>query len=265
VRRVVVQHEVHVELPGHARVDVLEEAEELLMAVALLALREHLAGADVERGEERRRAVPDVAVRDALDVAEPQRDRRLRALERLDLALLVHAQDERLVGLRYSPAMSRTFSKDSGSVERLKRRVRCGCTPKSAEYRATVLLAMPVCAATTRTLQWVPAFGFEARTVRRSTATRSSSCARGRPLRGASERPASPCRWKRRRQWPTVWIETPSRAAIWVSVSPAADARTICARRTWLYGRVRAAASVARCARSVSLSVSSKRCGLTWV
>jgi hypothetical protein len=95
-------------------------------------------------------------------------------------------------------------------------------------------LAIPVSAATVRTLQWVPAFGFDASTVRRSFATRSSSCVRGRPLRGASESPARPCRWKRRRQWPTVWIETPNRAAMSVSVSPAAEARTICARRTWL-------------------------------
>ena len=41
-----------------------------------------------------------------------------------------------------------------------------------------MLFAIPVSAATVRTLQWVPAFGFDARTVRRSWATRSSSCAR---------------------------------------------------------------------------------------
>jgi hypothetical protein len=52
---------------------VLQEAEELLVAVPPLALGEHLAGADVERREERGRAVPHVAVGDALDVAEAHR------------------------------------------------------------------------------------------------------------------------------------------------------------------------------------------------
>jgi hypothetical protein len=60
---------------------------------------------------------------------------------------------------------------------------------------------------------------------------------------------------------PTVWSVTPKRAAISVSAAPAAEARMICARRTWLYGRLRAFASAVRCARSVLLSVSSKRCG----
>jgi hypothetical protein len=36
-------------------------------------------------------------VRDALAIAEPHRGRWLRALQRLDLALLVDAEDERLV------------------------------------------------------------------------------------------------------------------------------------------------------------------------
>jgi hypothetical protein len=51
---------VHVEVGRHARVDVPEEAQELLVPVPPLALREHLAGADVERREEGRGPVPDV-------------------------------------------------------------------------------------------------------------------------------------------------------------------------------------------------------------
>jgi hypothetical protein len=42
--------------------------------------------------------VPHVPGRDALDVPEPDRHRRLRRCERLDLALLVGAEYERLVG-----------------------------------------------------------------------------------------------------------------------------------------------------------------------
>jgi hypothetical protein len=70
----------------------------------------------------------------ALDVAEAHRHRGLRPLERLDLALLVDAEHERVVGrVEVEPAMSRTFSTNSGSVESVKLFVRCGCTPKSAK------------------------------------------------------------------------------------------------------------------------------------
>jgi hypothetical protein len=67
------------------------------------------------------------------------------------------------------------LSTNSGSGERLNERVRCGCTPKSAKYRCTVLLLIPVSAATVRMLQCVPAFGREASTVWSRAATRSSS------------------------------------------------------------------------------------------
>ena len=59
---------------------------------------EHLPSGDVQRGEQRRRAVPDVVVGVAFGVAEAHRQRRLGAIERLDLRLLVHAQDHRVVG-----------------------------------------------------------------------------------------------------------------------------------------------------------------------
>ena len=42
-------------------------------------------------------AVSDVFVRDAWDVGESQGQRRLAALQRLNLALLVHAQDQGLI------------------------------------------------------------------------------------------------------------------------------------------------------------------------
>ena len=98
VRRVVVDHQVHVQCGRHARVDVPEEAEELLVPVPSLALGEHLPRADVERGEEGGRAVPHVAVGHPLHVAQAHRHGGLRPLERLDLALLVDAERQRMVG-----------------------------------------------------------------------------------------------------------------------------------------------------------------------
>ena len=68
------------------------------MAMPLLALRQHAARGDVERCEERRRPVPDVAVGHALDVPQAHRKTRLRSIESLDLALLVDAEDHRVIG-----------------------------------------------------------------------------------------------------------------------------------------------------------------------
>ena len=93
----VVNDEVDVEVRGHVGVDVLEEAQKLLVAVARPALGQDSAGGDVQGGEEGG-AMADVAVRDALDVAEPQGQEGLGALQGLALALLVDAQDQSMVG-----------------------------------------------------------------------------------------------------------------------------------------------------------------------
>ena len=98
VGAVVVDDEVDIEVRGDAGVDVAEEAQELLVAVARLALGDDLAGGHVQGGEDGGRAVADVAVRDAFDVSESQGQQGLGSLQRLGLALLVHAQHHRIVG-----------------------------------------------------------------------------------------------------------------------------------------------------------------------
>ena len=62
VRRVVVHHQMYVQPFGYPRLDLLEEGKELRGAVAPTALPDHRPGGDVERGEERCRAVADVVV-----------------------------------------------------------------------------------------------------------------------------------------------------------------------------------------------------------
>ena len=95
---VVVNDEVDVEVRGHVGIHVLEEAQELLVAMAPLALGEDPAGGNVQGGEEGGGAVADVAVRHAFDVAQPQGQEGLGALQGLALALLVDAQDQGMVG-----------------------------------------------------------------------------------------------------------------------------------------------------------------------
>ena len=93
----VVEHDVDREVGRHAGVDGIEEAAELLRPVAWEAAPDHVAGGDIERGEQRGRTVALIVVRPPLGLAGPQRQERLGAVERLDLGLLVHAQHDRAI------------------------------------------------------------------------------------------------------------------------------------------------------------------------
>ena len=79
---------------GTSRFDRLEEADELLMAVALHALADHGAVEHVERGEQGGGAVALVVVGHGAAAALLHRQPRLGAVERLDLALLVDRQHD---------------------------------------------------------------------------------------------------------------------------------------------------------------------------
>jgi len=94
---VVIRDAVDVQFAGNSLVDLTQEGQELLVAVARLACCEDRAVQDVQRGEQRRGAVALVVVGDALDVTEPHGQHRLSALQRLALALLVHADDQSVV------------------------------------------------------------------------------------------------------------------------------------------------------------------------
>ena len=73
--------------------DTVEEADELLMAVALHVLADDRSVENVERGEQRRRAVPLVVMPGA---ALLHGQAGLGAVERLDLRLLVDRQHHRM-------------------------------------------------------------------------------------------------------------------------------------------------------------------------
>ena len=95
---VVVGDEVNIEGFGEVGVDVALEGEELLVAMALLALGDELSGGDVEGGEQGGGAVTDVILGDPFDVAQPHRQHRLDVVECLDLGFLVDTQHDGVVG-----------------------------------------------------------------------------------------------------------------------------------------------------------------------
>ena len=63
MRRVVIDDYFKVQIPGCLAFELLEEAQKFVVAMTLHALTEDLAGGNVERGEERGRAVALVVVR----------------------------------------------------------------------------------------------------------------------------------------------------------------------------------------------------------
>src|SRR5260370_9800160 len=77
---------------------VLRKADELLMAMALHVATDDSAVKDVEGCEQRGGAVTFVVVRHRPGTARLHRQTRLGAVERLDLALLVDREDDRMGG-----------------------------------------------------------------------------------------------------------------------------------------------------------------------
>ena len=73
--------------------DGVEEANELLVPMTLHAASDHAARRHVQGGKQRRRAVPDVVMRHRAAATALERQPRLSAIERLDLALFVHRED----------------------------------------------------------------------------------------------------------------------------------------------------------------------------
>ena len=94
VRGVVVEDHVDDLAGWDIRFDRVEEADELLMAVALHAAADDLALQNVERGEQGRRAVAFVVMGHRAGAAFLHRQARLGAVERLDLALLVDREHD---------------------------------------------------------------------------------------------------------------------------------------------------------------------------
>ena len=66
--------------------------------MAAMKFGHQLRGLDVQRGKQRRRAVPFVVVRPALDLSRSHRQQRLRAVEGLNLRFLIDTEHRRMRG-----------------------------------------------------------------------------------------------------------------------------------------------------------------------
>ena len=97
VRGLVVADDVDLLLARHGLVDQTQELQPLVMAMALLAEVVDLAGSSVERGEQCRRSVALVVVRHGGTASLFQGQSRRGAVQRLNLALLIYRQNQRVL------------------------------------------------------------------------------------------------------------------------------------------------------------------------
>jgi hypothetical protein len=205
VRAVVVEHQVHVERCRHVLVDGAQKLQELLGPVAAVQLADHPSAGDVEGGNERRGSVTGMVVRAPFGQPRGERQNRLRAVERLNLGLLVHTQHQgpvRRVEIQpHDVAHLVDEQRIGGELEGLPA-VRL--QSKRAPHAAHRALGQPEPA---RRRACAPVRGItrqriEGRAMRRSIF--ASPIRRGAPGRGSSSRPSRRRSTKRLRHLPTV-------------------------------------------------------------
>ena len=88
---------MHVAVGWQLGIDPLEKFQKLLMPMTPMTLPDHFPGRDVQGREQRSRAVPDVVMRLAGRDARAHWQERPRPVQGLDLAFLVHRQDDRAI------------------------------------------------------------------------------------------------------------------------------------------------------------------------
>ena len=98
VSGIVVDDHMHRFLLGHLGINDVEEADELLMAMALHTLADDLAFQHIKRCEQRRDAMTLVVVCDGAGTSLLHRQPRLGAVQRLDLAFLIDRENDGVVG-----------------------------------------------------------------------------------------------------------------------------------------------------------------------
>ena len=87
---VVIDDEMDIEIFGHVHFNMFEKAEVFLMTMAFSALGKNLASSDIKSCKKSCCAMPNVIMCHALDISQPHGQERLRAVESLDLAFLIH-------------------------------------------------------------------------------------------------------------------------------------------------------------------------------
>jgi hypothetical protein len=98
VSAVVVEDKMDLSALGCRSIDSIKELQKLSMSVSRFTRTDYSSIQDVERCEESRRPMPNVVVCVPFRATGSHRERGLATIQRLNLALLVNAQNQRFVG-----------------------------------------------------------------------------------------------------------------------------------------------------------------------
>src|SRR5262249_18953492 len=124
------------------------------MPMTIVAHADHPAIGGVQGGEQGRCPMPFIVVGHSSAAALVQGQAGLRAVQGLNLAFLIHAQNYSMFGrMEIKPTMASSFSANCGSLLTLKVLARCGFSPWVCQMRRTVDSLTPAAAAMVRVLQ----------------------------------------------------------------------------------------------------------------
>src|SRR6266853_2822710 len=98
MRTVVIQNQMDVEVGRHTVINRIEKTQELPTAMSAMALPNDASGRDVQRGKQRRGAVPHVIMCSALGLPRTHRQQRRRPIQCLNLTLFIDRQEQRASG-----------------------------------------------------------------------------------------------------------------------------------------------------------------------
>ena len=215
------------------RLDGVEEADELLMPVALHAAADDLAFEHVERREQGRGAVALIIVGHGAAAAWLQRQARLGAVERLDLPLLVDAEHDRMrrrIDVEADDVAQ--LGDELGVVRQLELAHPVRLQAVARQMRCTELTLMPAASAIAAPVQWVASPGgspWSARPRARHAAERRNA---RRPRLVAQQAVHAFVGMKRSCQRHTQVLVLPVWRMISLVPKPPALNSTICARHT---------------------------------
>src|SRR5262245_44399432 len=226
---------------GKMRVDVIEEADELLMPVALHVATDNGAVENVEGGEQGGCAVAFVVVGHRPGAPRLHRQSRLGAVRAW---IWLFSSTERTTawagGLMYRPTMSLSFAANFGSFDSLNVRMRCGASWWASRMRCTDRKLTPATFASIRPVQCVasPGGGPVTRSMTSCTVSAGSGALPGLRVLSRSK-PSTPSAMNRACQVHTTGFALPDRRMISAVPQPSAVARMIWARHTCFCGAQR--------------------------
>jgi hypothetical protein len=115
-----------------------QKGQELLTITSWFALTKDLTGTHVQRGEQIRRAMPDVVMGVFFGRIERDRQHRLGPVQAwICVFSSIDSTTAPPGGSKYSPTISATFSANAGSLLTLNVPARCGFNPFSRHSFAT--------------------------------------------------------------------------------------------------------------------------------